>query len=96
MDEKQYRQAVADMKSRHRQERRQLDFDFASEHCGVRVGETISNKNSTIVAEVMRLEYDLANGSLPSLLFGGTKLNKNGLPNKLGSKVWVRQSDIGK
>lgn len=92
MTEIEYKEKVKILKKEHDDKLIELAKECAHSNNTHKIGDIVTDHIGSIVIEKFRLYFGLS--SLPSMIYYGTELKKDGTPTKKGGKRDVYQDNL--
>jgi len=97
MDAETYRKKLSDLKLEFHTKELSLATEFARANNPYKIGDIFTDKIGKIKIEKIQLTYSHFSDNLPSCVYTGLELKKDGTPKKSGDKRTAWQSnDINK
>jgi len=88
-----YKEKVNIILSKARADYNDLCREYARSNDTVKMGDIVNN--ILVDKKVIRFSIDnIRDDKIPEMIYHGVKINKNGKPNKLGTRDYVFQHDI--
>lgn len=94
MTEDEYRSKVDDLKKEHEKALKELAFEFAVSNSTVNVGDIVEDHIGKVLVESIRVATGTLRSSLPSCVYYGSELRKDGVPKKNGNKRVAWQCNL--
>lgn len=91
MTELEYRDELVKLETEYRKKRQELMAKFALSNNTVKKGDKFTDHIGTILVEEIKAQGSLT--GLPSCIYLGVELKKDGTPKKSGEKRWAYQTN---